>query len=76
MCLACGDVDKGQKMQQALEECNGILKPYMTLSQLIDDLSRESRKCGKTIFRIFKDILVNPPKEPVVKNGQLTINFV
>ena len=76
MCLTCGDVDKGQKRQKALEECDGILKPYITLSQLIDDLSRESCKCGKTIFHIFKAILVNPPKESVIKNGQLTINFV
>ncbi len=76
MCLACGDADKGPKMQKALEECDGVIKPYMTLSQLVDDLSRESRECGKTIFRIFKDILVNPPKEQTIKSGPLTINFI
>ena len=72
MCLACGDADKGEKRKN----CNGVLKPYLTLSQLMDDLMRESAKTGKTLFRIFKGILVNPPDETSLKKGDLTINFL
>lgn len=72
MCTACANADNNKPGT----DCDGIIKPHMTLKQLISDIKFHASQSKKRIYRIYKKALLDPPLETFFTFDSLQIQLL
>ncbi len=72
MCLGCANADS----TKVEDRCNGHIRPYMTLKQLMADVQAHAAKTQQHLFRIYRKGLLDPPPDQNLSIGDLQIQFL